>query len=97
MKIKQKVIKIKKQESSFLKGYEMTKKNNDEISLLNQAINLYSGRSELAFCEIICIKGSIVRTWRLRGSVPDDKIVLLKTLICVLTRLKQRLLSTNNI
>jgi len=51
------------------------------IKLLDQAINLYSNGNESAFCEMICIKGSTVRTWRSRGNVPDDKVVLLKTLI----------------
>jgi len=51
------------------------------IKLLDKAITLYSNGNESAFCEMICIKGSTVRTWRLRGGVPDDKVVLLKALI----------------
>lgn len=51
------------------------------IELLDKAIELYSKGNQANFSKFTHIKESTLKTWRSRGSVPDDKILLLNTLI----------------
>lgn len=53
----------------------------NDIELLNKAIELYSNGNQAKFSEYSRIKESTIKTWRSRGTVPDDKILLLNTLI----------------
>lgn len=53
----------------------------NNIDLLNKAIELYSGGNQANFSKFSHIKESTIKTWRSRGNVPDDKILLLNTLI----------------
>jgi len=53
----------------------------NNIDLLDQAINLYSNGNQAKFAEFTYIKESTIKTWRSRGAVPDDKVLLLNTLI----------------
>jgi hypothetical protein len=55
--------------------------DNTMIELLNTAIKKYTDGNELAFCKLIKMKDSTVRGWRQRDKIPDDKVVLLNTLI----------------
>ena len=60
-----------------------------DIELLDQAIEITSKdlmsqdkkSQEQYFCEKTFIKWSTLRSWRSRGSVPDDKKVLLNTIV----------------
>lgn len=53
----------------------------NDIELLNKAIELYSNGNQANFSKFSHIKESTIKTWRSRGAVPDDKILLLNTLI----------------
>jgi DNA-binding transcriptional regulator YiaG len=53
----------------------------NDIELLNKAIELYSDGNQARFSTFTHIKESTLKTWRSRGVVPDDKILLLNTLI----------------
>ena len=68
-----------------------SEKQNENLNLLNTAINLYSNGSQSKFCKMIEINESTVKAWRKRNTIPSDKIVLLKTLI-ELHEAKQKLL-----
>jgi hypothetical protein len=51
------------------------------IKLLDEAIETITNGSESEFAKFACIKDSTIRSWRKREEIPDDKIVLLKTLL----------------
>lgn len=51
------------------------------IELLDKAIELYANGKQTEFSKLTHIKESTLKTWRNRGEVPNDKIVLLTTLI----------------
>jgi len=51
------------------------------IILLDRAIELCANGNQAKFAEFTHIKESTLKTWRNRDSIPDDKIVLLNTLI----------------
>lgn len=53
----------------------------NEIELLDKAIELYANGSQSKFAEFSHIKDSTMKTWRKRESIPDDKKLLLNTLI----------------
>jgi len=53
----------------------------NSIELLDKAIELYAGGSQKRFVEFSHIKDSTMKTWRNRKSIPDDKKLLLNTLI----------------
>lgn len=53
----------------------------NDIKLLDKAIELYSNGNQAKFSEFSHIKESTLKTWRSRGAVPDDKKLLLNTLI----------------
>lgn len=51
------------------------------IELLDKAIQLLSNGNQAKFAEFTHIKESTLKSWRSRGAIPDDKVLLLKTLI----------------
>ena len=51
------------------------------IELLDQAIKLYSNGEQAKFSKLTKIKESTIKTWRNRGVIPDDKLLLLNMLI----------------
>lgn len=52
-----------------------------DIKLLEKAIELYANGSQAKFAKFSHIKDSTMKTWRKRKSIPDDKKLLLNTLI----------------
>ena len=53
----------------------------NDIEVLDKAIELYSNGNQAKFSEFSHIKESTIKTWRNRGAIPDDKILLLNILI----------------
>ncbi len=53
----------------------------NDIDLLNKAIELYSNGNQANFSKFSHIKESTIKTWRNRGTIPDDKKLLLNILI----------------
>jgi hypothetical protein len=51
------------------------------IELLDKAIELYTNGNQAKFSEFSHIKESTIKTWRSRGVIPEDKKLLLNTLI----------------
>ena len=57
------------------------KKEYECFELLDKAIELYSNGNQAKFSEFSHIKESTIKTWRNRGAIPEDKILLLNILI----------------
>ena len=53
----------------------------NDIELLDKAIELYSNGNQAKFSEFSHIKESTIKTWRNRGAIPEDKILLLNILV----------------
>lgn len=51
------------------------------IELLDRAIKLLSNGNQAKFAGLTHIKESTLKTWRKREAIPDDKILLINTLI----------------
>ncbi len=51
------------------------------IDLLDKTIELYTHGKQAEFSKLTKIKESTLKTWRNRGVIPDDKLLLLNTLI----------------
>ena len=51
------------------------------IELLDKAIELYAHGKQAEFSKLTMIKEATLKTWRNRGVIPDDKLLLLNTLI----------------
>mgnify|MGYP002369250625 FL=1 len=53
----------------------------NDIELLDKAIEIYSNGNQAKFSKFSHIKESTIKTWRSRGVIPEDKKLLLNTLI----------------
>ena len=53
----------------------------NDIELLDKAIEIYSNGNQAKFSKFSQIKESTIKTWRSRGVIPEDKKLLLNTLI----------------
>jgi len=53
----------------------------NDTELLDKAIEIYSNGNQAKFSKFSHIKESTIKTWRSRGVIPEDKKLLLNTLI----------------
>ena len=53
----------------------------NDIELLDKAIEIYSKGNQAKFSKFSHIKESTIKSWRSRGVIPEDKKLLLNTLI----------------
>jgi hypothetical protein len=53
----------------------------NDIELLDKAIEIYSNGNQAKFSKFSHIKESTIKSWRNRGTIPEDKKLLLNVLI----------------
>ncbi|MFX4240156.1 hypothetical protein ACOL3H_06620 [Aliarcobacter butzleri] len=53
----------------------------NDIELLDKAIEIYSIGNQAKFSKFSHIKESTIKTWRSRGTIPEDKKLLLNVLL----------------